>query len=633
MESVADPKQFNISMSDIESQASELIRREKGAWDTGVAFITDKVAFQMRNVIRLLRKNYWGVFEELTDPVTGRRKIWIPLTEYLVEAAVKNIDLDTKDIDFRSKKAESQAFKTVLRQAVRDYLEKINFGELLDMSERQGSIDGTFVWKTYEETDEKGKKRLCVKLVDLLNFYIDPTVDSIREAESVIERSLMLPEEIAKMNGWMNTTLNGEPLSGTNMFNRYDAQMPYVPSTTQGQVKVREVFERWGKMEKYLITGNRDDKKVQVEGHIVASSNASDWVVHLIEENIKTFPDGSPWRPYEECWYSKIHGRWYGKGIAEKVMWLQLYLNTIMGIRINRAFVQQLGLFKIRAGSNITPQMISRLLANGALKVTDLDKDIAPLEMPETGLQESYLDEKNIINWGQMVTSLFDPVTGQNMPSDTTATGAAIQNQGSISQFNLIKEGLGMFLARWLRYHALPFITKQLKLGDVVRITGEWGEIAQIDEWNVNRELIDHIEKQTKKNKLVNPQQIAFERQRAMAKTEKMGLDRFITVDKKFDPVDWDVEIVITNEEINKPVLMQNLVSMLGMVPPNLQGGIVREIFDLVGLDPYQLQTAQNGPLAQQPQPQGQPSPQGQPQPAANMQRAVTQPNTINAAR
>jgi hypothetical protein len=105
------------SQSEIETLACGIVDREVTAWETGTAFITDRVAFQMRNLTRLLRKNYWGAFDEPVDPQTGRRKIWHPLTEYLVEAAVKNIDLDTKDIDFRAKKSSAQAFKIVLRHA------------------------------------------------------------------------------------------------------------------------------------------------------------------------------------------------------------------------------------------------------------------------------------------------------------------------------------------------------------------------------------------------------------------------------------------------------------------------------------------------------------------------------------
>lgn len=590
--------------------ALELIRREKTAWDTGVAFITDKVAFQMRNVIRQMRKNFWGVFEEPNDPISGRKKIWPPLTEFMVESAVKNIDLDTKDIGLRAKKTSAQPLAIILRQAVHNKLEQIGFGELLDMSERQGAIDGTVVWKTWEQDG-----KLMVKLVDLLNFYIDPTVDSIREAESVIERSLMMPEEIAQMTGWINTTADGRPLSGTNMFNRYDGQMPYVPSTTQGQVKMREVFERWGAGPKYLITGNREDKE-QVQLRIVASSNASDWVLHLVEQNTKVMDDGKPWRPYEEFWFKKIHGRWYGKGIAEKVMNLQLQLNEVINIRRNRSVIQQLGLFKIRAGSNITPQMIARLVTTGAVKVTDIDKDIAPLEFPQSGIAESFDDEKQIIDWAQKNTGLYEATTGDQLPASQPATTTAIQSQSAQSEFVLIKESLGMFLQRWLKYHALPIIVKQMKTGDIVRLTGEWNEVAQMDDWKVNTLLIDYVEEATKNGQFVDPQKIEFERHRALEKLRTSGNDRFFNIDTDFDPTEYDVEIVITNEEINKAVLIQSLTSMIQMVPPDMQQGIVKEIFDLAGLDPNQFgnmnSSGQQQQPSQQPQPQQQPQ-QGQP--------------------
>lgn len=613
----SEPTNYAVSgrndTGSIEVDALELIRREKAAWDVGVAFITDRVAFQMRNLIRQLRKNYWGVFEEPTDPISGRKKIWPPLTEYLVEAAVKNIDLDTKDINLRAKNSKAQPLAIVLRQKLHNFLETINFGELLDMTERQAAIDGTGVWKTWEEMYE-GKKRLCVKLVDLLNFYIDPTVDSIRESESVIERGLMLPEEIEKMTAWMHT----DGLQGTNMFNRYDGQQPYVPSTTQGQVKMREVFERWGKMPKYLVTGDKKDKQ-QIEGHIIASSNASDWVLHLVEENKKRCSDGSPWRPYEEVWYKKIHSRWYGKGIAEKVMWLQMYLSEIINIRRNRSLVQQLGLFQIRAGSNITPQMISRLVTTGAIKVTAIDQDIKPLEFPQSGLTESYKDEIQILDWGQKVTGLYDAASGDPLPASQPATTTAIQSQASQSEFVLIKESIGMFLTRWLKYHVLPFLAKNITKGEVVRLTGEWSEIAQLDEWQVNAMLSDYIDNATKKGQTVDPQVIMFERQRAIDKLRRSGNDRFFVMDTDFDPTEYDVEIEITNEEINKSVLMQNLTNMLGLVPPDMQQGIVKEIFDLVGLDPNQFQSSVGG---QQP-PQQQQNPQQPQQQTQNPQRQI----------
>lgn len=122
--------------SDLELEALRIIKSEKTEWETGTAFVTEKVAFQMRNLIRQLRKNYWGIFDNPTDPTTGRKKIWVPLTESLVESVVKNIDLDTKDIQFKAKRPEAIGFTSLVRSIVKVRLDQINFGEKLDELER-----------------------------------------------------------------------------------------------------------------------------------------------------------------------------------------------------------------------------------------------------------------------------------------------------------------------------------------------------------------------------------------------------------------------------------------------------------------------------------------------------------------
>ncbi len=127
------------------------------------------------------------------------QKIWIPLTETFVEQVVKNIDLDTKDIGFRAKTEEGVPFTEITRAAVKNYLDKSFFGEILDMTERQLAIDGTVVWKTWESKGE-----LKTEIVDLLNFYIDPTARSIQDAGAVIERAVVNWDEFEQMDGWVN---------------------------------------------------------------------------------------------------------------------------------------------------------------------------------------------------------------------------------------------------------------------------------------------------------------------------------------------------------------------------------------------------------------------------------------------
>lgn len=613
-----EPASYQLSAR--EAKAIEIIKTEKQQWETATCFISERVAFQMRNLIRLLRKNYYGVFETPVDETTGRKKIWIPLTESLVEGVVKNIDMDTKDINFRAKKPEAIPLATVIRAAVRCALDEMYFGEKLDQLERDIAIDGTGIWKTYEEYDEyKKKKVMRVTRVDPLNFYIDPTAPDIQDPTvAVIERSLLTVDEFERMD-W---PLNKDVFTAARNLNRYDGDFGGYSGQawSQGEIKLVEVYERWGKVPKWVVSGKEkgeeDDDDDWVDARIIATGGTNNWAIHLIEENKGGL------KPYEECWYTRVPNRWYGKGVAEKVMWLQLWLNTIVNTRITRSYMSQLGIFKIKKGAGITSQMLSRLPANGALVVNSMD-DIQQMAVQEAS-QASYADEQNIQGWAERVTSAFEAATGESLPASTSATGAAIQARSAQSQFTLVKEGVGMFLQRWLKRHAVPIIMKHLKAGDIIQLTGDIKEIRAIDERIVNQMLYEEINKMTAQGYLVDPMQIEAERQRAIEELQAMGEQRFVTLKDKIDYTEYDVQVYITNEEIDKGVLSQNLLSAL-QAAPEYREQIIQQLFDVMGVGP--LKTPEQPQIMPQQAPQ-----QGQPNLAmmgANPQAAVTQGNTM----
>lgn len=599
---------------DIEAKAIEIVRLEKSQWEDATAFVTDRVAFRMRELVKIFRKNYWGIFDKPKDEQTGRDKTWIPLTESTVDSVLKNIDLDAKDINLRAKKPSAVGLTAIVRSFVMNFLDSIFFGEILDEFERNLCIDGTAVWKTYEEYDKHGKKKLCVVPVDLLNFYIDPTAHSIQETNAVIERALMTPDEVRGMSGWINTE-DVQGIYGLSM------NEPDLRGTQYGgRVKMVEIFERWGLMPKSLITGRETDKESYVEGHIVISNVDNGARLHLIEENKKKL------KPYEEAWYTRIHGRWYGRGIAEKVMMLQLWMNTIVNIRITRSYVSQLGIFKIRKGSGITPQMLSRLAVNGALSVNNPD-DITQMVLQDAS-QASYTDENVVNDWAAKVTSSFEAITGEPLPASTPATSAVIQTRQANSQFVFVKKGVGLFLQRWMERHVLPFIEKQMTAETVVRVTGEIDELRQLDEHMANELLYKKLSQMNENGEFFDVQRVEEERQRILDRLSRSGEDRFVELADKVDLSEYDVQVYITNEEVDKAVLVQNLVSVLQTIP-NIPGlnidptTVMRQIFDLMGLDSGQFKSRQMQTAGA---PQGQPS---QPLPAATEQSIVTMANTM----
>ena len=84
----------------------------------------------------------------------------------------------------------------------------------------------------------------------------------------------------------------------------------------------------------------------------------------------------------------------------------------------------QLGLFKVRKGSGITPQMLAKLPVNGAVEVTSPD-DLTQMPIADVG-QSSYTDEEVIKDWATAVTSAYPIASGGDVPASQTATTSCL---------------------------------------------------------------------------------------------------------------------------------------------------------------------------------------------------------------
>jgi len=571
---MANKKQSEV---DIQAKAAQIIKTTWVNNTDSTVFVTEKVSFEMKNLIRLLRKNYWGVFDEPFDPTTGRKKTWIPLTESSVEGVVKNIDIDSKDVNVRAKKFETVELAGLVRAAVKHQLDKQYFGEILDESERQLAIDGTVIWKTIETKDPRtGEKIATIVLVDPLNFAIDPTAESIQDTDFVVERAIINKSQFDAME----IPFNKEDAHFSRSISKND---PNLNSAQASSADFIEMFEGWGLVPESLFTGKKKDDAIFVQGHILASgSRDSGYLIHNIERNKKE------WKPYEEAWYTKVHGRWHGKGIAEKVMMLQSYLNTIVNIRITRSYVTQLGLFKIKKGSKITPQMMGRLASNGAIKVNNMN-DIEQMVMQEAS-QASYTDEQNILSWSERVTQAFNIVTGEALPASTPATNAVLQSRNAQSGFKMVKDGVGSFIERWLNRHGLPIIQKNFTPKYVIQLTGDPSDLRALDDRIVNNRVLKAMNK-LPAGKLFNPKQVALEMNKLKERFAQQGEQRIANLVKKLDLTDFAVKVFVTNEDIDKGVAVQNLLSTLQTVSqlPGLNikpEDIMLQVFDLMGLKP-----------------------------------------------
>ena len=562
------------------------LNQELAAYWPPYAYVSQGVAFDMQAVLNKCRKNFWGVFDQSKDPTTGVKKTWVPLTEAMCETVIKNVNIDTKDIQVLPRRPDDFLAARFIRPLVKFLLDRMGFGQIINDLLRAMVIDGTVVLKSFKGYSKAFQKKITkTKIVDLFNFYIDPTSDSIQDSASIIERVVLSPVQIEEFskNGWKNTesiTMSTQP------FKTPDTYLTSPPTVPYGVI-----YERWGLVREswiQIFEAKEPTSSKWVEGVIIGSGDGGSQPtfknIHFIGLNKKK--DG--WKPYEECWYRRAQNRWYGRGVAEQLFHLQEYLNAIFNIRKNNAFVLQNGLFLIRKGSGITAQMISSLTAGGAIPVTSLEQDIKQLPVQDVR-QSSYKDESTAMDWSRLVSM------GLTTPSDVApsapATIGLLANQQIKDVFGFIKEGVGMTLERMLQRHLIPSFLEELDSGELLRITGMKKELMELDEIYVDQEADIRAYKYAMETGFV-PSDVQLEdfKQKIRTQLQKQSNARFVEFRKSLFDFDYDIKVNISDESLSRSVVAQQLRDMAIAYSriPGLNIDIERvfaEMMNTLGLD------------------------------------------------
>lgn len=560
--------------SQIDSKILQLISEAVTRTKDETVFVTDDVSWNIRNVIKRCRKNYYGIYDKPKDPVNGEDKIWVGLSEGHVNSVWKAIDLDLKDLLIRPRNDKSVGQARALKMVVDFYMNLMKFGELLDMIEFLTVRDGTCVIKAWTEIHPRLKKKAVnAKIVDLLNFFIDPTSDSIQDAAWVCERSLYPIDEFKKNKAWKNTAnVKGHTDQTSNLdLAKNRRETPFV-----------EVFEYWGKVPAEFVKGKEGE---WTDGHLVISNLFSEPKLHLAEEN--QFEDKR--KPYEEARLERVDGRWHGRGVPEKLFALQYYINQIVNIRRNNSLILQNGLFQIRKGSGITRDQISKLYAGGAIMVNRINEDIAQLQVQDVR-ESSYKDEEQIVLWAQKIIGVGSP-TGVGLTASTPATTALIKQRAEQDIYVFAQEQIGHFIERLFEHHLIPLMKECLNTGDILRITGDVDFLREMDnamlEIDAERDMSDFIQNF---NRIPTDGEIEQAKEKARMKLNRMGTDRFMKVIKSSFDTDFDVSVRITDQSFDKTIMVQQLKELLLTVSKALPqtnldvNAIVREILDMMGL-------------------------------------------------
>lgn len=558
-----------MNKKEIQSEALGLIQEELTKYEEGLFQISRNKSMRMRYLWDLIRENYFGVFKKEKDLI-GQQKIFYPLTEALVWENVKNIDVDTKDINVKANQPNQIGLTHIIRNLARKWMEDNDFGEQINDDEMIFCLDGHIIKKKVFETDEITlKKSLKTITVDIRNIFRDMGEGSLQEVD-FIERSVQNVSYL-KQN-FEGKYINLDKLKGSDnipaIHNEQKSESSSSPEV--------DVYERWGKIKKSWITGKSSDSDIWVNGRIVASGVLSGCgLIHRIELWNKK-------RPYEEAKFESAPGRWAGRGIGEKSLYLQLYLNTIYNVRRNNNLQMMNQLFQYREGSGITPEKVSRLLSGGAIGVQQVG-DIARIDTKNINFNESISEEQNIVQLANRLASSQEASTGEALPASTPATNAIIQSRAVKTSFQLRQERFSLMLSKLFKNQLSPEFYKLYGKSEIIRLMGE-EETPKL-----KRKLTEfYANKIISEGKVLTPEEADAIKETIKKQLEERE-DLWLEIEDLKDADKLDYSFYVTDETFDKGTVLQNLQTVLTSYRQFAQDPnaivILRNILDILGLD------------------------------------------------
>ena len=559
----------------------------KSRWESGIVNITGEVQQNIFSIIKQARKNYFSIYTQKRDPITNRKKLFFPLTKSIVESVVKNIDLDTRDIQVRGKSSDGIGPAIIVRHIIRNWMHEADFGRFLNKLIRFSAIDGTVIVKVIKEKTDSGNKPV-VMIPDILNILFDPSDENI--THGLLERHIKPIDEfkrLAKEKKWKGF----EDVKGTKtnfVFNENIAGLSQMESDTPYVT----LWEFFGKLEQNVID-KFNGKEVAPE-KINNPDIVNGHIIFVIQdkggkttENI-LFAEKTDRFPYKIFRYRDVHGRAHGEGVGEILLDLQTYLNETLNIRANTNRLKHMGLFKMRKGQGITPEILSSMITGGIIPVNRQD-DIVELRQSDQ-LQSSYTDEQVIFNWAQRATGSFEISTGEAPNASQPATSSLIADRGASAGFALSREELGMFLNKLFEDLIWPILNESLNEGEIVRITGDQNDLRVLDKAVVDAMVAKEQEKFFKvSGRFAREEEVAEFTNKIKIRFEKLGPQRYFKIVKESFNTQFNIEFFVTNEAFNKNVDIRNLLDLTQILtnfesPLNIQS-ISKKIIDLMGFD------------------------------------------------
>jgi len=539
----------------------------------------------------------------------NREKIFYNIVKYRRDIAAKFLNIDTKDIRLWDMNSKSKWGTFLLEKELKLWMKKNKVGKLLnDIAVEAPSFGSVVLRKT------KGG----AQMVDLRRFFLDPTVESVNDSRFLTTKHLLTTTELRNKvkDGWDADAIEAMIAERETRMAQSTAGTSYEKNSMTNIIRSSpyfEIYERFGEVPEYYLTGKQRDKGL-VRSLFIVYEPFSIWnndAGTYMGENGKVLFK-SKWSgkyPFKDYHYTKTPGRWLGVGVVEDLFPAQERRNELVNQKRVSMEISAIHLFQT-PGKSIVNNILSDM-RSGDIIQTGIDGGIEIIPTEERNLAAFQSEEQDYDNQADKISFATSQAAGEALPASTPATNAVIQQNNTTSLFGFKRENLALFIQDFFVDFVLPQCLKDLTTEHILRFVGTPEELNMLD-----NEYIDVLVRNTIVTNVLSGKEVPtqegmeFIRQTLMNQIKKEGATRFVKIKERFyDDIEFEFDIMVSGEQENVAVTSQNIFQILTAISQNpallndpVAKTLLFEYAQKIGVNPLKLEVAEGERMTQQQQ-------------------------------
>lgn len=466
----------------------------------------------------------------------GREMPYYNITNYRLNVAIRATDFDTKDIQIVSE-TRDYIRSLLIGKRVKQWIKENRFSSTINrIGEKTPKYGFTLVKKVF---DENGKLEVQV----------------VRHTNAVVNQSDIFDSPIKEKHPAMSQ------MELLDMKDVWDEAV--IDELIAMDLEEYDICEITGRVPESTIKDGGDEKKYVLAKVFLYEASKADKGKVLYSKELK----GEIQDYYRICSWAEQDGR-LPRGVVEDMFEAQFGTNEVKLLERDATIMASKTGFV--TDSDTLANNVLTDLDNGFILNIDEGKSFNQVNTMTNALPAFDRLAEAWDNQAEKVTSTFDAVTGETMPSSTPFRSVAIQNQEASSLFIYRRENIGIFYTDLFNDWIIPEVVKDINKNWILSAEFTAEELNKIDEAfglysanDVVKEKIKNLELDTTFN---------FDEYRAMVDAYKdiakeTGNIRFLDIPKDyFKDFKFKVSVITTNEQRNKSATLESLSNILGQV-------------------------------------------------------------------